>query len=104
MYRRSELSQSYGQAARSFVIAAVAGKRVSVSYSDSDRYGRILGEVTLPGGFSLNSALVEHGYAWVYRRYCPDPDLLALEAQARREKRGLWQENSPVPPWEYRKR
>jgi endonuclease YncB( thermonuclease family) len=63
-----------------------------------------VGNVSLPGGRSLNQELVGVGLAWWYRQYAPgDRTLASLEAQARSEKRGLWSEKEPVPPWEWRK-
>jgi micrococcal nuclease len=42
--------------------------------------------------------------AWWYRKYAPNDNVLArLEAQARQEKRGLWSQPAPVPPWDWRK-
>lgn len=41
-------------------------------------------------------------YAWVYRKYSKNPDLLRLEAEAREAKRGLWFDADPIPPWEWR--
>jgi hypothetical protein len=40
--------------------------------------------------------------AWIYRQYNRDKSLLALEQEAKNNKRGLWSEPNPVPPWEYR--
>jgi len=69
------------------------------------KYGRIVGEVLLPDGISLNKQLVSMGLAWWYRKYAPnDRTLKALETGAREAKRGLWVDKDPVPPWEWRKR
>ena len=43
------------------------------------------------------------GYAWVYRKYSKDAELLELEAEAKREKRGLWADPNPIPPWEWQR-
>ena len=45
------------------------------------------------------------GLAWWYRKYAPeDRQLAGLEAEARKAKRGLWADSSPVPPWQWRHR
>ncbi len=70
---------------------------------DVDRFGRTVGEVTLPDGRVLNHELVRAGLAWWYRRYAPEDDTLKqLEAEARQAKRGLWADPNPVSPWEWR--
>ena len=98
-----EKNQAYGQAARRFVLDLAAQTIVSVRVETTDRYGRTVGEVILPDGVSLNRELVRAGYAWWYRRYSDDPSLGALEEQARTQRRGLWQDPDPVPPWEWRR-
>ncbi len=98
-----EKKQAYGQRAKQFTADLAFGKAVTVSYSKRDRYGRILGEVALPGGKVLNQELVRAGYAWHYTRYSKDRTLAELEEAARKAERGLWQDPDPVPPWEFRK-
>jgi hypothetical protein len=62
-----------------------------------------VGVVLLPNGTSLNAELVRRGAAWWYQRYAPEnAKLRRMEAAARREERGLWTADKPVPPWEWR--
>jgi endonuclease YncB( thermonuclease family) len=99
-----EAKQPFGQAAKRQTLALAGGKDVTVLPLDTDRYGRTIGEVFLSDGTSLNKALVSMGYAWWYQRYAPrDAELAALEAEARRARRGLWADANPAPPWEWRK-
>jgi len=98
-----EKKQAYGERAKQFASDLAFGKTVSVSYSKKDRYGRILGEVLLPSGKVLNEELVRAGYAWHYTQYSKDRTLAELEEEARKARRGLWQERDPVAPWEFRK-
>ena len=49
----------------------------------------------------INLEMIRAGYAWVWPRDSGrHPDLLAAEQQARDEKRGLWAEITPLPPWQ----
>lgn len=74
-------------------------KEVEVRVLDTDRYGRLVGEVVLPDGISLNKELVHAGLAWWYRKYAPgDRVLKALEAGAREAKPGLWRDENPISP------
>lgn len=98
-----ESRQAFGTRAKQFTAELVFGKTVAVQVYGTDQYGRILGEVILPDGRSLNRELVRNGYAWWYRRYSNDPVLQQLEEEARRERRGLWRDKNPVPPWEFRR-
>lgn len=99
-----ERRQAFGNVAKRFTSDLVFGKIVTVSPTDTDRYGRTVGDVLTPDGRSLNQALVEAGLAWWFRQYAPDDRRLqALEAEARNARRGLWRDESPIPPWEFRR-
>ena len=81
-------------------------KTVSVEAIDVDRYGRVVGLVSV-GDLILNRHLIEHGYAWVYERYCKKAfcsEWAELERKARDARRGLWKNQKVMPPWEYRHR
>ncbi len=67
-----------------------------------DRYGRIVGRVYV-GGIDVNRELVAQGFAWVYRKYSNDAELLELEAQAKEKGLGLWADSNPIPPWKWRR-
>ncbi len=100
-----EKTQWYGQNAKSFTSAQVFGKMVEVQEIDVDRYGRVVGLVSV-GDLVLNRHLVAYGYAWVYHQYCKKPfcsQWSDVEAEAKKEKRGLWKNPNAMPPWEYRR-
>lgn len=98
-----EKTQAYGQRARQYTSDLVFGKNVRLIVNNTDRYGRTVGTIILPDGRSLNEELVRNGYAWHYKAYSNDLKLANLETDARRYKRGLWQEANPVAPWDFRK-
>jgi micrococcal nuclease len=93
----------YGSASRRALAARVAGRDVTVVERGRDAYGRTLGRVVV-GGSDANAAQVRDGYAWVFRRFENDAVLIALEAEARSARRGLWRSPEPVPPWVWRER
>jgi endonuclease YncB( thermonuclease family) len=98
-----ERGQAYGDAAKKFASEKCFGRTVKVGERGKDRYGRVLGDVFLPDGASLNREMVRSGLAWWFVRYAPDDlELQALEVEARCARRGLWQERNPLPPWRHR--
>lgn len=98
-----EKGQPYAKEALRFTMAAAKGRAVRVQARYVDRYGRVVGEVILPDGRSLGAELVRAGLAWHHRRFAPDDrDLARLEAEARRAGRGLWRDDDPTPPWEFK--
>ena len=98
-----ERKQAFGSRARQFVGQQVFGKTVTVRSVGVDAYRRILGEVILPDGRSLNQELVANGLAWHYKRFSADRRLARLEDDARAARRGLWSDRNPIPPWEFRR-
>lgn len=98
-----EKKQAYGTRSQQFASELAFGKQVRLVEHNKDRYGRIVGTIMLPDGKNLNEELVRNGFAWHYKEYSKDKNLEILEADARRYKRGLWQDPNPTPPWEYRK-
>ncbi len=79
----------------------VAGRRVSLSYGEActDRFGRLLAYVAVEGR-EVNALLVERGHACVL--HVPPAggarrgEFEALEAEARRARRGLWGACAPL--------
>lgn len=98
-----EKAQAFGNRAKQALFDLCFGKPATVKEVDTDRYGRTIGEV-ICAGTNANSAMIERGMAWIYRKYAEGYDhLFPIEEEARKAKRGLWADPSPVPPWEWRK-
>jgi endonuclease YncB( thermonuclease family) len=100
-----EKKQPYGAAAKAFTSRAVFGQMVEVRSSKKDRWGRLLGTVWYQHGQqNLNENLLAAGLAWHFKKYDRQPRWAQLERQARAERRGLWQDASPIAPWQWRGR
>jgi micrococcal nuclease len=98
-----EKKQAFGTRAKQYAGDLAFGKTVTVIEHGTDRYGRTIGEVILPDGRNFSQALTAAGLCWWYRRYAPhDYELQRLEREAREQKRGLWADNDPTPPWDWR--
>ncbi len=84
------------------------GKQVTIEYQKRDRYGRIVGKVWVNGVDACLEQL-KAGFAWHYKKYqheqSPEDQRLYAEAEnkARDARLGLWRENNPNPPWEFRR-
>lgn len=99
-----EKGQPFRQRARQFLASRVAGRVVEISGDSRDRYGRTPGTIWTDGR-DINAELVCSGIAWAYRvrNEVQNPACLQCENTAREQKKSLWQEPSPVPPWQWRK-
>lgn len=99
-----ERGQAFNVKAREFTASLIADREVTVIIRNKDRYGRFVGDVYRDDGLYINSEIVKAGYAWRFTRYSNDPELGRLEQEAQQARRGLWRDDHPVPPWEFRRR
>lgn len=100
-----EKGQPFSKKARARSKELLEGEEVVVEVTTAkDKYGRVIGNVFLPDGRSYAHVIVGEGLAWQFRRYSKDPEVAALEREAREARRGLWYDKNPEPPWEYRRR
>lgn len=103
-----ELGQPFGTVSRQALSSLVFGKHITVTDEHPDRYGRTVGQITVPcptaPACSVNAEMVREGMAWVYTRYNSSAALPGVEAEARAARRGLWAAPSPVAPWNWRAR
>jgi hypothetical protein len=83
--------------------ALIFGKTVVIKKTGKDRYGRSLGFIFVDS-MDVNAQMIEDGWAWHYKKYNDEERLASLEDEARAEKRGLWADPNPLPPWEFRAR
>lgn len=98
--------QPYSRVAARFLkVLLPEGSRCAVLDMGFDKYQRTVGGVvSLPDGTVVQETLLEAGLAWVYPKYCVDcRQWKEMEREAREAKRGLWKEENPTPPWEWRR-
>jgi endonuclease YncB( thermonuclease family) len=98
-----ENSQPFGKAAKKFASDLCYGKTVIViPKKKRDQYGRILGIVMTKDSLNVNEELIRSGMAWRYK-YSKNKALNALENEARAQRKGLWADEDPINPWQWRK-
>ncbi len=99
-----EIAQPFGRPAKRFLNDLTLNKIVRVNYTLVDKYGRLIGDVFLPDGKMLNEEFLKAGLAWHYRVKYPHSTFLEkMEYKAWKQKLGLWVQEKPVPPWEFRR-
>lgn len=99
-----EIGQPFGNSAKQALSGLVFGKSVAVDSTGKDRYGRTLGTIFSANRDNINEFLVRQGMAWWYEFFAPeDSNLKEAQQEAMQAKRGLWADNKPIPPWEWRR-
>lgn len=102
-----ELKQAGGQEARRALEDLTLNKSVSLNIVDTDFFGRTVAEVYV-GNTNVNEHLLAKGHAHVYDKFLgkcsenKDRYLLATEV-AKKRQLGVWKEENPVKPWEWRR-
>lgn len=101
--------QPYADAAKQHLELLALGRNVAVAVSREDEEeGCYAGEV-FRDGLNVGLQMVRDGVAWYDQLdAAPDADARRLfeqsELAARGERRGLWLDAAPTPPWVYRER
>lgn len=95
-----EKDQPFGDSSR-MILQDLLSTEFLVVVKDIDQFERQI-IIAHSGTSNINEAMLRRGAAWHYVYYDQNPAWSALEASAREEKRGLWREESPVAPWEWR--
>ncbi|HBJ86606.1 MAG TPA: hypothetical protein DDZ88_22665 [Verrucomicrobiales bacterium] len=96
-----ELDQSFGQEAKQALSDMVFGRIITLQITGTDRYERVL-VLAYVDKFNVNLSLVSAGFAWHYAEYSKDVILAKAQVRAQEAQSGLWQEENPTPPWEWR--
>lgn len=103
-----ERQQPYSQRARQQLATWVGQREVLVTHRRTDRYRRLVGQVW-HNGEDVALRLLHAGLAWHYVAYQREQNpadrqaYAAAQAQARVERLGLWSDDEPQPPWQFRR-
>jgi len=100
-----ERDQRYGTDATAALTEILNNQKLYLETKDVDRYGRTVGVIYTADGNEVNLELVCDGHAWWYERYAKRAtDYEQCQADAQKNKRGLWSDEEPVAPWDWRRR
>lgn len=79
------------------------GQFLKIEKIDTDKYGRTVAIAYLNDGRDINLEMIKSGLAWHYKKYSSDKLYSDAEITARQNQIGLWSDESPMEPWEFRK-
>jgi endonuclease YncB( thermonuclease family) len=96
--------QPFGKIARRTLMYKIMGRQVSAEIMDMDRYRRTVAVIRYAGR-DINREMVAEGMAWAYRQNLQGPyasEYIGAEEVAHARHKGLWRDDNPLPPWEFR--
>lgn len=99
-----ERNQNYGLKSRRALIKLCQGDDILVTTEviAKDKYHRSLGRLQC-NHIDASLFLAKQGLAWYNARYSNDADIYQAEIDARVKRLGLWADDYPVPPWDWRR-
>jgi endonuclease YncB( thermonuclease family) len=101
-----EMDQAFGDVAKKHLADLVYDKSVLVEYAGISGDHSLNGRVLLEGA-DIGAQMIRDGAAWVdpsneHRLSATDREVYEQsQLAARLENRGLWQQENPMPPWEF---
>ena len=104
-----EKKQAFGEKSKQSLHDLVHGKQVHIEYDKEDKYGRTVGKVTL-GDLDVCLQQLVLGMAWHYKKYQNEQSATdravysETESKSKSLRLGLWADDAPMPPWEFRKK
>jgi endonuclease YncB( thermonuclease family) len=98
-----ESKQPFSNVCKKYLSDLIFGKQVFLKNMSLDRYGRTLAIVFLDT-INVNENMLSAGMAWHFKKYDKNLKWSELENKARIERIGLWKDDNPIPPWEWRKK
>jgi endonuclease YncB( thermonuclease family) len=115
-----EAEQPFGSRSKQHLSQLLQNKAVLIEWSKTDRYGRLIATVRVPGAgacaappcppvVDVSLAQLRAGMAWHDKEFEKEQtprerrEYAAAEQQARAGKTGLWADKNPVAPSEWRR-
>lgn len=103
-----EKKQAYGEKSKQNLTFLIYNRMVHVEYNKYDKYGRVIGKVSLRGK-DICLEQLDKGMAWHYKKYQKEQSTIdrelysSTELKAKDTKIGLWKDTQPTAPWDFRK-
>jgi micrococcal nuclease len=99
-----EKSQPFGTKAKQFTSDQIYLKNIKYVVTDTDRYGRSIARIYYDEDNKyLSAEIIKAGMGWHYKKYSTSKELALFEDNAKKNKIGLWIDNNPIEPSEWRR-
>ncbi len=98
-----EKKMPFGKNSKIYLSDLIFNRYVNLKITKIDRYQRFVANVYLKNQTNIGYLMIKKGLAWHFKKYSKDKNMDYYEQIARESKIGLWIDNNPIPPWEYRK-
>jgi len=97
-----ESDQPCGKESTQFLKDMALLKDAKIKVLDTDKYGRKVAKVYV-GRKCMNKAMLQEGLAWHYKDYSKNTEYRQLMELAQSQKKGIFRQKNPTPPWDWRR-
>ena len=100
-----EKNQPFGTKAKQFTSDQIYYKTIKYVVTDTDRYGRSIAMIYYDTDNKyLSAEIIKAGMGWHYKKYSTSKELATFQENAKQNKIGLWIDNDPIEPSEFRRK
>jgi endonuclease YncB( thermonuclease family) len=100
-----EKNQPFGTKAKQFTSDQIYFKTIKYVVTDTDRYGRSIAMIYYgTDNKYLSAEIIKAGMGWHYKKYSTSKELATFQENAKQNKIGLWIDNDPIEPSEFRRK
>lgn len=97
-----ERGQRFFQEASTSLRELTSGRPLAITLGGKDRYKRYHSTVMVDGK-DVALEQIRLGMGWVFEEHRRDEALMGLERDAREKRLGLWADEKPIAPWDFRR-
>lgn len=104
--KKDRKGQPYSHAARRELSSLIRGQTLDITTTGEKTHNREVCILRIDD-MDVNREMVSRGYAWAYRKHLKSPyasEYIEAEKNARDRRLGIWQQENPLPPWEFKRR
>lgn len=98
-----EKHQAFGKRSTQYFSNLIFGKTVGIKVQSTDYFGRLVVWVYTPDGNDVSAEMLKAGMAWHFKKYDKSKEYASLENNARLKGIGLWKDNDPIAPWNFKR-
>lgn len=100
-----EKNQPFGTKAKQFTSDQIYFKTIKYVVTDTDKYGRSIAMIYYDTDNKyLSAEIIKAGMGWHYKKYSTSKELAIFQENAKQNKIGLWIDNDPIEPSEFRRK
>jgi len=104
-----EKNQAFGTRSKQYLSDLIFGKQVRIQPQLTKRgkpkrsWNRFVAWVYTSDGKDVSAEMLKAGMAWHFKKYDSTPEYAKYEINARKARVGLWIDQNPIAPWNFRR-